>query len=65
MKNFEDYVRTGAHSYYDDARYLEFDFIVTEDIKVSDEKWHGSQPYVELEVRMQNLNGKTRVHQTS
>jgi hypothetical protein len=42
---------------------LEFDFIVTDEIKVSDEKWHGSTPYVEIQVPMQNLNGETREHQ--
>jgi len=62
ITNFSDYLRVGIHRYYDTARYAEFDFVVTEDIKVSEEKWHGSQPYVELEVRMQNLNGSTRPH---
>ena len=59
---FENYVREGAHSYYDDARNLEFDFIVTGELKVSEEKWHGDVPYIELTVPMQNLNGKTRIH---
>lgn len=63
LEDFEDYVRTGVHSYYDDARNREFDFIVTKDIKVSDEKWHGDMPYVEVQIPMQNLNGKTRIHQ--
>lgn len=62
IKNFREYVCTGIHRYWDDARNLEFDFIVTDEIKVSDEKWHGSSPYVEIEVVMQNLNGKTREH---
>ena len=48
--------------YWDDARNLEFDFIVTDEIKVSDERWHGSAPYIEIAVPMQNLNGKTRPH---
>ncbi|MBO4785923.1 MAG: hypothetical protein J5510_02545 [Prevotella sp.] len=60
IKNFFNYVRVGTHRYKDDARNLEFDFIVTDELKVSDEKWHGSQPYVEIAVTMQNLNGKTR-----
>lgn len=60
--SFENYVRKGVHRYFDDARNREFDFIVTEAIRVSDEKWHGSQPYVEIEVNMKNLNGKTRQH---
>jgi len=59
INNFCDEIRHGVHSYYDTARYREFDFIVTDEINVSDERWHGSQPYVELTIRMQNLNGKT------
>lgn len=65
INNFENYIREGVHSYYDDARNMEFDFIVTDKIDISDEKWHGSQPYVEMQIKMQNLNGKTRVHQTN
>lgn len=57
---FEDYVRTGIHTYYDTARQMKFTFFVLDAIKVSDEKWHGSQPYVELTVPLQNINGKTR-----
>ena len=62
IKAFEDYVRKGIHRYWDDARNLEFDFVVKKKISVSDEKWHGSSPYVEIQVPMQNLNGSTRVH---
>lgn len=62
IRSFENYVREGIHRYWDDARNLEFDFIVQDEIKVSDEKWHGSSPYVEIAVPMQNLNGKTREH---
>lgn len=62
IRSFETYVREGIHCYWDDARNLEFDFIVQDEIKVSDEKWHGSNPYVEIAVVMQNLNGKTRPH---
>lgn len=59
---FESYLREGVHRYWDTARNLEFDFVVQDEIKVSDEKWHGSSPYVEIQITMQNLNGKTRVH---
>lgn len=62
IRNFYDYVRVGVHRYWDDARNLEFDFIVQDEIKVSDERWYGSSPYVEITVVMQNLNGKTRPH---
>lgn len=57
---FEDYVRTGIHTYYDTARQMEFTFFVSDAIKVGEEKWHGTQPYVELTVPLQNINGKTR-----
>lgn len=62
LRNFADYLRFGVHRYWDDARNLEFDFIVQDEIKVSDERWHGSQPYVEIQVTMQNLNGSARPH---
>jgi hypothetical protein len=61
---FESYIREGIHRYWDTARNLEFDFIVQDEIKVSDERWHGSNPYVEIQVVMQNLNGKTKEHQS-
>ena len=60
--DFESYLREGVHRYWDTARNLEFDFVVQDEIKVSDEKWHGSSPYVEIQVTMQNLNGKTMAH---
>lgn len=62
LNKFVDYVRHGIHSYYDTARMREFDFIVADSIEVSDEKWHGSTPYVEITIPMQNLNGSTRLH---
>lgn len=62
IRAFFNYVRKGVHRYWDDARNLEFDFIVTDELKVSEERWHGSTPYVEIAVTMDNLNGKTRVH---
>lgn len=65
IQSFYDEVRTGVHRYWDDARNREFDFVVIDEIKVSDEKWHGSQPYVEIQIPMQNLNGKTRQHLTN
>lgn len=63
IADFYEYVRVGVHRYWDDARNLEFDFVVQDEIKVSDERWHGSNPYVEIAVVMQNLNGKTRAHE--
>lgn len=63
MNRFIDYIRHGIHKYVDDARNREFRFVIQDEIKVSDEKWHGNTPYVILEVSMQNLNGKTTLVQ--
>lgn len=62
LSNFLDYIRKGVHRYWDTARNREFDFVVTDEINVSEEKWHGDTPYIEFDVTMQNLNGKTRRH---
>ena len=62
IDRFYEYVRKGVHRYWDTARNREFEFIVQDEIKQSDERWHGSQPYVEITVTMQNLNGSTRPH---
>lgn len=59
LDEFESEIRAGIHRYWDTARKRYFDFVVTDDIKVSDERWHGSQPYVEVQIPMQNLNGRT------
>lgn len=63
LDDFINYLRIGVHRYWDDARNREFDFVITDEITVSDEKWHGTDPYVELQIKMQNLNGKTRKHE--
>lgn len=65
LDEFLSYIREGVHKYWDTARNREFEFIVIDEIKVSDEKWHGSQPYVEVQIPMQNLNGKTVLRQTN
>lgn len=65
IDRFESYLRHGVHLYKDNARNREFRFVVQDEIKVSDEKWHGNTPYIILEVPMQNLNGKTRLLQYS
>lgn len=62
IDKFYDYIRKGVHLYWDTARNREFEFIVQDEIKQSDERWHGSRPYVEITVTMQNLNGSTRPH---
>lgn len=62
IDRFYEYLRKGVHRYWDTARNREFDFIVTKELKTSDERWYGSQPYVEITATLQNLNGSTREH---
>ena len=62
LNEFTEYIRKGVHRYWDTARYREFHFVVTDEIKVSEERWHGSTPYIEVEVPMQNIYGKTWIH---
>lgn len=57
--DFLDYVSNGYHIYRDTARGRKFVFIVTEEIKPASEKWYGNEPYLELKLTVQNLNGKT------
>lgn len=56
---FVDYVRNGYHVYHDTARNKKFIFVVVDEIKPATEVWHGSTPYMELKLQVQNLNGKT------
>lgn len=62
LENFLDEITKGVHCYWDDARNREFDFVVTDDVKISEERWHGNQPYAEISIPMKNLNGSTRPH---
>jgi hypothetical protein len=59
IDSFVEYIRQGAHSYWDNARKRMFAFVVLGEIKESDEKWYGTQPYVELTIPMQNIEGHT------
>jgi hypothetical protein len=56
---FNDYICKGVHRYWDTARNKYFDFILEDEIKISDEMWYGDMPYFEVKYTVQNLNGKT------
>lgn len=56
---FVEWVRNGYTQYWDTARNRKFTFIVQDEIKPASEKWHGSTPYIELQLTVQNLNGRT------
>lgn len=57
---FNAFIGGGYRKYWDDARGKEFDFIVTDEISISNEMRYGSVPYFEVTYKLQNLNGKTK-----
>ena len=56
---FNEYIRNGIHRYWDTARNKYFDFIVDESIEVSSENWNAGIPYLSVDYKVKNLNGKT------
>lgn len=58
-KNFIDFVRSGYRVYHDTARNKYLYFFVNEEISPAKEKWHGSVPYLELQLTVQNIFGRT------
>lgn len=61
---FNEYIRIGFHKYYDSARNQEFIFFIEDEIKIKDELWYGSTPYLTVEYNLKNINGKTKKHTT-
>ena len=57
--SFVYYVRNGYTKYWDTARNKRFTFVIVDEIKPASEMWHGSTSYLELQLTVQNLNGKT------
>lgn len=58
-KNFVEYVRVGFKRYYDTARRKYLYFCVNSEIAPASEMWYGSTPYLELQLTVQNIFGKT------
>lgn len=56
---FNEYIRNGIHRYWDTARNKYFDFIVDESIDVRNENWNAGIPYLSVDYKVKNLNGKT------
>ena len=59
FKSFCDYICNGRHRYWDTARNKYFDFYISEELTPSDELWYGSTPYFKVDVKMNNIFGKT------
>ena len=57
--NFVEYIRKGFKVYHDTARNKYLYFCITEEITPAREQWYGSTPYLELQLTVQNIFGKT------
>lgn len=57
---FNAYLRSSSYfMYYDTARYRKLVFFVKNEISVSDTRWYGSMPYIEVNYKLSNIFGKT------
>jgi hypothetical protein len=57
--SFIGYVRNGYHVYVDDARKKYLYFMVNSAMDVAEEKWYGGNPYLKLDLTVQNIFGRT------
>lgn len=62
---FNEYIRGGFHKYWDDARKRMFQFYVSQELPVGEEKWNGSTPYLKCEYTLNNIHGKTTYKETN
>lgn len=58
-KKFVDFVRGGYRVYHDTARGKYLYFFVNDEISPASEKHYGSIPYLELQLTVQNIFGRT------
>lgn len=57
---FNTYLKSASYfMYYDTARYMKLVFFVKDGISVSDSKWNGSTPYIQVDYKLSNIFGKT------
>lgn len=57
--SFIEYVRKGFKRYHDTARNKYLYFCVNTEIAPAKEQWYGSTPYLELQLTVQNIFGRT------
>lgn len=55
--NFNNYVKVGFHRYWDTARNRNFIFYIEDEIKIDEELWYGSTPYLKVTYKLQNVKG--------
>lgn len=56
---FNQFIRVGYTKYWDDARKRTFQFYITQELPVGEEKWNGSLPYLKCEYQLENIKGYT------
>ena len=60
FNEFNAYLRSSSFFvYYDTARRKKLTFFVKDGISVSDSRWHGSIPYIQVDYKLSNIFGKT------
>lgn len=62
--DFNTYIRNGFHKYWDNARRRRFQFYVSKELPIGEEKWYGSTPYLKCEYTLNNIHGKTELKET-
>lgn len=58
-REFVNYITNGIHSYWDTKNEIKFDFVVKDEIVVVEEDYSNIPPYMIIEIKLQNLNGKS------
>ena len=56
---FVKYVSGGFRAFWDTKRKKRLVFYAPEDVKVAEEKWYGLTPYLSLDLKVQNIFGRT------
>ncbi len=57
--DFLAYVTKGFHNYWDNKRRKRITFYVEDSIEPSSEQWYGGTPYLELNLKVKNVFGRT------
>jgi hypothetical protein len=56
---FVKYVSGGFRAFWDTKRKKRLVFYATDEMKVTNEMWYGSTPYLSLDLKVQNIFGET------
>lgn len=59
-KEFYNYVKNGKLTYYDTARNKEALLVLIDAIKIKEDVWKGSTPYIEVDFKFKNVWGECR-----